>query len=62
MSEDVWGTILALAYLERHCSAQKDKWELVALKAEMWLGGQSLPDGVSIASLTELAKNIGQLC
>ena len=56
--EEVWGTVLALAYLERHCGAQRDEWELVALKAEMWLGGQSLPNGVSIASLTELAKNV----
>ena len=52
----VWATILALVFLETECAAQRDEWELVAFKAEMWLQGQSLPSGVDMKGLKEAAK------
>ena len=52
----IWATILALAFLETVCAAQRDEWELVAFKAEMWLQGQSLPSGVDMNALKEAAK------
>ena len=52
----IWATILALVFLETVCAAQRDEWELVAFKAEMWLQGQSLPSGVDMNGLKEAAK------
>ncbi len=56
VSKEVWATILALAYLELNYSKQKDEWELVAMKAEMWLGSQTLP--ASLEELTKRAKTL----
>ena len=56
LSEDIWATIVGLICLESRYAKQKDEWELVALKAEMWLSSQNLPQGLSIASLKEMAK------
>ena len=55
-SDVVWGTLLAIMLLESRFSSQHDEWELVAMKAEMWLQGQVLPPGSSISSLKETAK------
>ena len=55
-SDVVWGTLLAIVLLESRFSSQHDEWELVAMKAEMWLQGQVLPPGSSISSLKETAK------
>ena len=33
-----WATALALAWLERHASAQQDEWRALAVKAHRWLG------------------------
>ena len=55
-SDVVWGTLLAIVLLESQFSSQHDEWELVAMKAEMWLQGQALPPGSSISSLKETAK------
>ena len=55
-SDVVWGTLLAIVLLESRFSSQHDEWELVAMKAEMWLQGQALPAGSSISSLKETAK------
>ena len=52
----VWATVLALAYLEACLSGQREEWELVAMKAEFWLEGQSLPAGTSLQALREAAK------
>ena len=54
-SDVVWGTLLAIVLLESRFSSQHDEWELVAMKAEMWLQGQALPPGSSISSLKETA-------
>ena len=55
-SDVVWGTLLAIVLLESQFSSQHDEWELVAMKAEMWLQGQVLPPGSSVSSLKETAK------
>ena len=52
----VWATVLALAYLEACLSGQREEWELVAMKAEFWLEGQSLPSGTTLQALREAAK------
>ena len=56
-SEVVWGTLLAIALLETKFSDQHDEWELVSMKSEMWLQGQTLPAGETVESLTEKAKH-----
>lgn len=58
VAEDVWGTILALAYLEVCCAQQQDEWELIAMKADMWLESQPLPEGVTLPSLKSTAKTV----
>ena len=55
-SDVVWGTLLAIVLLESQFSSQHDEWELVAMKAEMWLQGQVLPPGSFVSSLKETAK------
>ena len=41
--EQLWATVLALAFMEEKFPGQRDEWELVAMKAEMWLHSQPLP-------------------
>ena len=48
VSGEIWATIVALVFLESRCSEQKDEWELVALKAEMWLSTQTLPSNIEL--------------
>ena len=52
----VWATVLTLVYLETQCLGGRDEWELVAMKAEMWLQGQTLPDGATVGTLREAAE------
>ena len=47
-----------MVLLEKKYSQQKDEWELIVMKAEMWLQGQSLPSGVTVASLKEIAAKL----
>ena len=56
MSGEIWATIVALVFLESKYSEQKDEWELVALKAEMWLSTQTLPS--NIESLKKKAESV----
>ena len=56
LSQEVWATVLALVFLEQKCGHQKDEWELIAAKAEMWLSSQSLPS--SLESLKDNAKTL----
>ena len=56
VSGEIWATIVALVFLESRCSEQKDEWELVALKAEMWLSTQTLPS--NIESLKKKAESV----
>ena len=55
VTAEVWATILALVFLEVRCAAQKDEWELIAMKAEAWLATQTV-SVISFASLREKAK------
>lgn len=38
----VWATILAIAFLERKMTSEKDTWELIVDKAKGWLQGQGV--------------------
>lgn len=58
VSTDVWGTLLALSLLEERCAEKKDEWELIAMKADSWLESQTLPEGVTLASLREVANKV----
>ena len=58
LSKEVWATVIVLLCLESHYAQQKDDWELVAMKAEIWLSSQSLPQGLSIKSLREIAVTV----
>ena len=53
--QSVWATMLVLVYLEVKYSGQKNEWELVAMKAEMWL--EDSVDGNTLTKLREAAKN-----
>lgn len=53
--EVIWATVLALSYLQQKETAAKEEWELIAVKAEIWLQKQSLPDGSLIESLRQKA-------
>ena len=52
----VWATVLALVFLEAKHSAKHDEWELVAMKAQFWLQGQTFPAGTDLDSFMEAAK------
>ena len=52
----VWATVLALVFLEAKHSAKHDEWELVAMKAEFWLQGQTFPAGTDLDSFMIAAK------
>ena len=54
--ELLWATMLALVKLETKYAGQKDEWELVAMKAEMWLQAQPLPPQSSLDSFKMAAK------
>lgn len=44
---EVWGTVLAICFLEERLPDRKDAWELVVEKARWWLDGPVKPDEVS---------------
>ena len=52
----IWATVLALVFLEIKHGGQRDEWELVAMKSEQWLQGQTLPSGVDLHTLRETAR------
>ena len=54
----VWATILCVVYLELKHPSQKDEWELIAMKAELWLDGQSLPAGADLNTMKGAAEKI----
>ena len=54
----VWATILCVVYLELKHPSQKDEWELIAMKAELWLDGQSLPAGADLSAMKAAAKKL----
>ena len=54
----IWATVLCVVYLELKHPSQKDEWELIAMKADLWLDGQSLPAGADLKKMKEAAKKI----
>ena len=54
--ENVWATVLALTLLKERFSSQEQEWELVAMKAEMWLQDQTIPGPHSLNQLSQNAK------
>jgi hypothetical protein len=36
-AQDVWATLVALAWLERHAADTRDEWQLLARKADVWI-------------------------
>eukprot|EP00731_Ephydatia_muelleri_P029236 Em0020g880a len=54
----LWATILCVMYLELKHPSQKDEWELIAMKAELWLDGQSLPAGADLNAMKAAARII----
>ena len=54
----LWATILCVVYLELKHPSQKDEWELIAMKAELWLDGQSLPAGADLNAMKAAAKKL----
>ncbi|KAM9791699.1 von Willebrand factor A domain-containing protein 5B2 isoform 2-T2 [Syngnathus typhle] len=53
-----WATAVALAWLEHRCAGYFMEWELVAAKADFWLRGQELPEGVDLAGLRGAARQL----
>ncbi|KAJ8389566.1 hypothetical protein AAFF_G00118030 [Aldrovandia affinis] len=53
-----WATATALAWLEHRCAGFFVEWELVAAKADFWLRGQTLPEGVDLAGLKGPARQL----
>ncbi|KAL5473244.1 hypothetical protein EMCRGX_G027701 [Ephydatia muelleri] len=54
----LWATVLCVVYLELKHPSQKDEWELIAMKAELWLDGQSLPAGADLNAMKAAARII----
>ena len=54
----IWATVLCVVYLELKHPSQKDEWELIAMKADLWLDGQPLPAGADFKKLKVAAKKI----
>ena len=52
----VWATVLALSLLRSQYSSQQDEWELIAMKAELWLKKQSFSAGVTLEKLFQEAQ------
>ncbi|XP_028329442.1 von Willebrand factor A domain-containing protein 5B1 isoform X2 [Gouania willdenowi] len=53
-----WATAVALAWLEHRCAGYFMEWELVAAKADFWLRGQELPEGVDLSGLKGAARQL----
>uniref|UniRef100_A0A1X7TQ34 VIT domain-containing protein n=1 Tax=Amphimedon queenslandica TaxID=400682 RepID=A0A1X7TQ34_AMPQE len=52
VSVNVWATVLALVLLEKRFNSQRDEWELVAMKAEMWVQAQPLTSTIESLKAT----------
>ncbi|XP_013926080.1 PREDICTED: von Willebrand factor A domain-containing protein 5B2 [Thamnophis sirtalis] len=53
-----WATAVALAWLEHRCAGFFVEWELLAAKADSWLRGQQLPEGLDVAALKGAARQL----
>uniref|UniRef100_A0A670ZJQ7 von Willebrand factor A domain containing 5B2 n=1 Tax=Pseudonaja textilis TaxID=8673 RepID=A0A670ZJQ7_PSETE len=53
-----WATAVALAWLEHRSAGFFVEWELLAAKADCWLRGQQLPEGLDVAALKGAARQL----
>lgn len=53
-----WATAVALAWLEHRCAGYFVEWELIAAKADFWLRGQRLPEGLDLSGLKAAARQL----
>ncbi|XP_039202866.1 von Willebrand factor A domain-containing protein 5B2 isoform X2 [Crotalus tigris] len=53
-----WATAVALAWLEHRSAGFFVEWELLAAKADSWLRGQPLPEGLDVAALKGAARQL----
>ncbi|XP_071500088.1 von Willebrand factor A domain-containing protein 5B1-like [Diadema antillarum] len=56
----LWATALALVWLEHNCASFFNEWELLAAKADHWLGEQPIPSasGIDLAELKASARQL----
>ena len=54
----VWATVLAVSLLRVRYSSQQEEWELIAMKAKLWLKKQNLPSGCTLDQLFQAAKKL----
>ncbi|XP_053545827.1 von Willebrand factor A domain-containing protein 5B1 [Bombina bombina] len=54
----VWATAVALAWMENNSAAYFIEWELLASKADRWLGNQKIPEGRSLAAVKSAAQQL----
>ena len=59
-NEDVWATVLALAYFQLKLKDRADEWELVAQKSESWLAGMT--DADQLQAIRDAARTCLQNC
>ncbi|XP_068097859.1 von Willebrand factor A domain-containing protein 5B1 isoform X2 [Hyperolius riggenbachi] len=54
----IWATAVALAWLENNSAAYFTEWELLAAKADRWLGKQRVPEGRTLATVKSAAQQL----
>ena len=54
----VWATVLVLTKLRLSYAGQQEEWELIAVKAESWLGRQKLPAGTTLEGMYQAAEKL----
>ena len=54
----VWATVLVLTKLRLSYAGQQEEWELIAVKAELWLGRQKLPAGTTLEDMYQAAEKL----
>ncbi|KAL3059446.1 hypothetical protein OYC64_014121 [Pagothenia borchgrevinki] len=54
----IWGTAVALAWLEHSSASHFIEWELAAAKASTWLSAQEIPEGRDLESVKAAANQL----
>jgi len=52
-ADEIWGTLVALAYLRKNYGSNKDEWKLVERKSIKWLKSLAIPIEESVQKATE---------
>ena len=58
----LWGTMLAISFLERKLSDEKEAWEMVVEKARMWLEGEGVKGAEKAEGWWEKAGSLVDGC